>query len=399
MTATAVPTKKPSKKSLSTKAYKNSSEDKTLPANAIYQPLLKWFDAFGRHDLPWKQNKSAYTIWLSEIMLQQTQVITVIPYFYRFIAAFPTIDSLAKADVNQVLALWSGLGYYARARNLHRAAQIISETYAGVFPKTLDALVNLPGIGRSTAGAIIAQSFNTFGVILDGNVKRVLTRYLTLKPETAQTTKQFENLLWEHATYFTPKLPSNNRVEDYTQAIMDLGATICTRSKPKCSACPLKKNCAAYLSQSQDLYPIKPAKKIKPLKKAKWLVLLYKPKLGAPEILLSQRPSKGIWGGLWSFPEYPLDKPSNTHHKLALWLKKAGLLEITEKQTKISNLDAGSHIFTHFILDYEPMLITLIGKRPKILESQNSKWYNPVEILQVGLPSPITKVLNQVGYF
>jgi A/G-specific adenine glycosylase len=400
MAATAVLTKKRSKKSLLIKASKNSSENNSRPIHAIYQPLLKWFDGHGRHDLPWKQNKSPYFIWLSEIMLQQTQVVTVIPYFYRFVAAFPTSDSLAKADVNQVLALWSGLGYYARARNLHRTAQIIADTYSGVFPNTLEALISLPGIGRSTAGAIISQSFDTFGVILDGNVKRVLTRYLTLKPKPTQTAKQFESLLWEHAGYFTPKLPGHNRVGDYTQAIMDLGATLCTRTKPKCVECPLKKNCAAYLTQTQDLYPIKPTKKIKPLKKAKWLILLYQSKQGAlPEILLSQRPTKGIWGGLWSFPEYPLDKPSNTYKKLASWLKKDGLLEITEKQTKISKLDSGSHIFTHFILDYEPMLIALIGKRPKILESQNSKWYNPVEILQVGLPSPITKVLNQVGFF
>ena len=317
-------------------------------------------------------------------MLQQTQVATVIPYFYRFIATFPTLSSLAQADSNQVLALWSGLGYYARARNLHRTAQIILSTHAGVFPQTLEALVNLPGIGRSTAGAIIAQSFNAFGVILDGNVKRVLTRYLTLKPSAKESVKAFEALLWAHAEYFTPKLPKNNRVADYTQAIMDLGATICTRTKPSCSACPLSKNCQANLTQSQLNYPVKPAKKIKPIKQVKWLVLVYQPKTSGllPQVLLSQRPSNGIWGGLWSFPEYPLPT-------LAPLLKKA----------KKASLGASSHTFTHFKLEYEATLVTLTCQHLKILASQKAKWYNPLEITQVGLPSPITKILNQVGFF
>lgn len=343
---------------------------------------------------------SAYPIWLSEIMLQQTQVITVIPYFYRFIETFPTVKSLAEADSNQVLSLWSGLGYYARARNLHRAAQMIMSDFSGVFPNKLDDLIKLPGIGRSTAGAIIAQSFNLFGVILDGNVKRVLTRYLTLKPSLQQTAKQFETLLWSHAEYFTPKLPHNDRVGDYTQAIMDLGATLCTRTKPKCEICPLSKSCQANLTQSQIHYPVKPAKKIKPTKKARWLILLHQPKNQAtPHILLGQRPATGIWGGLWSFPELPLDTPSNTVKKITSWLKKAELLALSSEQAEIKFLEAGLHVFTHFTLQYEATLVTLTGKRPKILESKKSKWYNPCEIIQVGLPSPVTKILNQVGFF
>lgn len=398
--AVAVPIKKPFKKNLLTKASKNFSENNALPANAIYKPLLKWYDNFGRHDLPWKQGQSAYFIWLSEIMLQQTQVITVIPYFYRFIEAFPTLKSLAEADINQVLALWSGLGYYARARNLHRAAQLIMSTFGGQFPKTLDDLISLPGIGRSTAGAIIAQSFNVFGVILDGNVKRVLTRYLNLKPHPTQTAKQFETLLWSHAEHFTPQLPYNNRVADYTQAIMDLGATLCTRSKPKCERCPLGKTCQANQTQTQTDYPVKKLKKIKPIKQAKWLILLHQPKNHSPsQILLMPRPATGIWGGLWSFPEFPLDKPSTTVKKIASWLKSADLIEILPEQSAITPLQSSSHIFTHFTLHYEAVLITLTGQRPKILESKKSKWYNSTEITQVGLPSPVTKVLNQVGFF
>ncbi len=333
-------------------------------------------------------------------MLQQTQVVTVIPYFYRFIDTFPTLKSLAEAESNQVLALWSGLGYYARARNLHRAAQLIMSTFSGVFPRTLDELISLPGIGRSTAGAIIAQSFNLFGVILDGNVKRVLTRYLTLKPSAKQTAKQFETLLWSHAEHFTPKLPHNNRVADYTQAIMDLGATLCTRTKPKCESCPLSKTCQAHLTQTQTDYPVKPPKKIKPTKQAKWLILLSQPKpRSVPQILLAQRPATGIWGGLWSFPELPLDKPLNTLKQITSWLKKTELFDISAPPTKLTALESDSHLFTHFTLHYEAILVTITDKRPKTLESKKSKWYNPSEITQVGLPSPVTKVLNQVGFF
>lgn len=333
-------------------------------------------------------------------MLQQTQVITVIPYFYRFIEHFPTVESLAKAPTDQVLALWSGLGYYARARNLHRAAQMICSDFDTRFPQTLDELITLPGVGRSTAGAIISQSFNQFGVILDGNVKRVLTRYLTLKPTPKQTMKQFENLLWAQAEYFTPKHPQSSRVGDYTQAIMDLGATICTRSKPKCGQCPLNKHCQAHLTQTQTSYPVKPAKKIKPTQQATWLVLLHQPKSQRkPTVLLSQRADKGIWGGLWSFPEYPLDNPSPTPLRVRSWLKKVQTLDLPEPCFDLTPLSKDVHVFTHFTLHYEAILITLSGKLPKVLASQKSKWYNPSEITKVGLPSPITKILNQVGFF
>ncbi len=329
-------------------------------------------------------------------MLQQTQVMTVIPYFYRFIEHFPTVESLANAPSDEVLALWSGLGYYARARNLHRAAKMVCSDFGGTFPHTLDELISLPGIGRSTAGAIISQSFNLFGVILDGNVKRVLTRYLTLKPNAKQMAKQFETLLWTQADYFTPK---SSRVGDYTQAIMDLGATICTRTKPKCEQCPLSKNCQAYLTQTQANYPVKPAKKIKPNKQVNWLIFLHSAKNKHPvSVLLSQRPSKGVWGGLWSFPEYPSDH-TLTPSKIGSWLKKAQICDFSPQSFGFKRLEKDCHVFTHFTLHYEAMLITLTGKQPKILASQHSKWYNLYEIKKVGLPSPITKILNQVGFF
>lgn len=334
-------------------------------------------------------------------MLQQTQVATVIPYFYRFIEKFPTINHLAQADIDEVLALWSGLGYYARARNLHRTAQIIVSAYAGIFPKTIEALESLPGIGRSTAGAILSQSFNLFGVILDGNVKRVLTRYLTLQPNKKQAPKQFETLLWEYATYFTPQASPKARNADYTQAIMDLGALICTRTQPKCTLCPLKKNCAAHLTQTQANYPVKPPKKIKPTKQAKWLIISAQQKNQLPRILLCLRPSKGIWGGLWSFPEYPIDSPTHSR-SIASWLKKTGLLTLPNSPSFFSKLEPGSHVFTHFKLEYEPILIQLPCSSPEKLDSlasQQTKWYNPAEITQIGLPSPVTKILNQIGFF
>ena len=370
-------------------------ENKRPARHAIYRPLLSWYDKFGRHDLPWKQHKTPYAIWLSEIMLQQTQVATVIPYFYRFIAAFPSMESLAKAELNQVLALWSGLGYYARARNLHKAAQAIFLEFSGMFPETLEALVCLPGIGRSTAGAILAQSFNAFGVILDGNVKRVLTRYLCLKPDVQikQSAKQFESQLWAYAEHFTPKLSLLHRIGDYTQAIMDLGATICTRTQPKCTQCPLQKTCQAQLTQTQAHYPVKPLKKIKPSRETQFLVLCSEPNPSAlPQILLSQRPSKGIWGGLWSFPELSMENPLEQALE-ALGVSKKCLAKASQQ-----TLGKYTHIFTHFKLEYEAHVITLKTKPAHCLASQKTKWYNALELSQIGLPSPVTKILNQVGF-
>ena len=218
-------------------------------------PLLRWFDQYGRKTLPWQHPGTPYQVWLSEIMLQQTQVTTVIPYFHRFIQTFPSIDDLAKAEEDHVLALWAGLGYYSRARSLHRTAQIIAHEYHGEWPRTLDKLIALPGIGPSTAAAISSQAFHQATPILDGNVKRVLCRYFMVEgiPEKAQNKKK----LWA----FAQACMSTTRCKDYTQAIMDLGATCCTNSQPQCTTCPLKRTCAAFLADRVHEFPYKKIKK------------------------------------------------------------------------------------------------------------------------------------------
>src|SRR5690606_30666830 len=261
------------------------------------QRVLVWFDQHGRKHLPWQQGITPYRVWLSEIMLQQTQVATVIPYFERFVARFPDVQSLAAAPIDDVLHLWTGLGYYARARNLHRCAQTIVRDHAGEFPQTVAALSELTGIGRSTAGAIVSIAYQKPAAILDGNVKRVLARHYVVSgwPGETQTLKQ----LWEHAEHHTPK----KRTHHYTQAMMDLGATICTRTKPACLLCPLQGTCRAYAEQSVSAYPGKKPKEIMPVKSVQ-LLMLRNP---GGDIYLQQRPPQGIWGGLWSFPEIASD--------------------------------------------------------------------------------------------
>ncbi|MGY8869166.1 MAG: A/G-specific adenine glycosylase, partial [Pseudomonadales bacterium] len=255
--------------------------------------VLDWFDQHGRHNLPWQQDKTAYFTWISEIMLQQTQVTTVIPYFERFIERFPDVQTLANAEQDEVLHLWTGLGYYARARNLHKTAQIVATDYYGEFPQTVEALEQLPGIGRSTAGAVLSISTGKRAAILDGNVKRVLARFYALEGWTGSTANQ--KTLWEYAERNTPQ----KRVGEYTQAMMDLGATLCTRSKPSCPSCPLQNHCTALkLGRSSEFPHPKPKKKI-PVKQTIMLLLQDEQQ----QTLLQQRPPTGLWGGLWSLPE------------------------------------------------------------------------------------------------
>ena len=256
--------------------------------------LLAWFDDHGRKDLPWQHDITPYHVWLSEIMLQQTQVSTVIDYYNRFIKRYDNVQALAAADLDDVLALWTGLGYYARARNLYKATQIIVERHQGQLPSTIDELMALPGIGRSTAGAIMALGYHQRHAILDGNVKRVLTRYAAISGWPGK--KDIEQKLWQLAEQLLP----THRVGSYIQAQMDLGATICTRSKPLCSQCPLITDCKAYLSGNPTQYPSSKPKKAIPQRQTYWLIVRTESGL----ILLEQRPNKGIWGGLWSFPEF-----------------------------------------------------------------------------------------------
>ncbi|MFN3883059.1 MAG: A/G-specific adenine glycosylase [Nitrincola lacisaponensis] len=335
----------------------------------ISDVLLDWFDQHGRHDLPWQQDKSPYPVWVSEIMLQQTQVSTVIPYYQRFIDTFPTIEALANAPIDQVLHLWTGLGYYARARNLHKTAQLIVEQYQGIFPASLDALQALPGIGRSTAGAILSITQNQPTAILDGNVKRVLARYHAIQEWTGDT--QAQKHLWQLAEFHTPQ----QRTGDYTQAIMDLGATLCRRSKPSCLICPLQPNCQAWLQGLTDTLPRPRPRKTLP-ERTVTLALLQN---NQGEIWLQQRPPSGIWGGLWSLPE--IDDP------IAFDLSA---------QQPTETLPPLKHTFSHFQLQITVERYRLPNDLHCVMDTAEGLWYNVDQPQQaVGLAAPIKKLLQQ----
>lgn len=337
--------------------------------------LLTWFDSHGRKDLPWQHPRTPYRVWLSEIMLQQTQVRTVIPYFQRFVEALPTLESLAEASQDQVLALWSGLGYYSRARNLHACAKMCVERHAADLPSSLDDLAALPGIGRSTAAAIAAFAFGARGAILDGNVKRVLARY------TAQAGYPGEpkvaNALWANAERFTPYARANH----YTQAMMDLGATLCTRSKPSCLICPLKAGCQAHLLGEETRYPEPKPRKTLPQRRT--LMPLLANHEGA--ILLYRRPSSGLWGGLWSLPELDnleqLDDLAYQHG-----------LRATDSQA----LDGLTHTFSHFQLAIEPWLVRVDSLGPTVAEP-DWLWYNLATPPRLGLAAPVKKLLKRAA--
>jgi A/G-specific adenine glycosylase len=291
--------------------------------------LLSWFDHHGRKHLPWQQNQTPYRVWLSEIMLQQTQVATVIPYYERFTQRFPDVASLASAEEDEVLHLWTGLGYYARARNLQKAAKQLVQEHNGEFPAGLDQLQNLPGIGRSTAGAIMALAFKLPATILDGNVKRVLARCYAVDGWPGQT--QVSNKLWAIAEELSP----DTRIADYTQAIMDMGATLCTRSKPKCEICPFSNECIAYRDDRIKELPGKKPKKAMPIRNTQMLVVSN----SNGELLLQRRPSQGLWGGLWSFPECD---DQEVH------LRLEGLQILESQISKIEHQTPFRHTFTHF---------------------------------------------------
>lgn len=344
-------------------------------SNTFSNAVLAWYDQHGRKHLPWQQDISPYRVWLSEIMLQQTQVTTVIPYFERFIARFPDVHRLAAAPLDDVLHLWTGLGYYARARNLHRCAAEIVHRYGGEFPGTVEALSELPGIGRSTAGAIVSIAFKKRAAILDGNVKRVLARHQAIGgwPGETATLKQ----LWELAERFTP----TRRANHYTQAMMDLGATLCTRSRPGCERCPVQFGCVAYGEGRVLDYPGKKARKPLPEKSVQ-LLMLRNP---AGDILLEQRPATGIWGGLWSFPELATDVDAKT------WA--AGIYgEVATCEIR----DSWRHTFSHYHLDITPVLIQL-KKTPLLLAEKPLCWFNPLAPDALGLAAPVKKLLDRIA--
>lgn len=343
-------------------------------STSFSQKLLNWFDQHGRKDLPWQQGITAYRVWVSEIMLQQTQVSTVIPYFQRFMASFPTIEALANAPQDKVLHHWTGLGYYARARNLHKTAQLIINKLDGIFPNTVEQLETLPGIGRSTAGAIRAIAFQKSATILDGNVKRVLARYHAIDGWPGQTA--ISNQLWTHAEQHTPK----TRLADYTQAIMDLGATLCTRTQPRCTECPMAKQCTAFTAGNPTDYPGKKPRKEQPVRESLFLII----KNPEGEILLEQRPANGLWGGLWVFPQCDSETEINrTCHQLNCSVENWQLLPKRR------------HTFSHFHLDYQPVLIQA-KQQSAIMDSPPIVWYNPTSPLEVGTAQPVKQLLQQL---
>lgn len=339
--------------------------------------ILQWFEQHGRHDLPWQKNPTPYRVWISEIMLQQTQVATVIPYFRRFMERFPTVEDLANAKTDQVLHLWTGLGYYARARNLHKAAHCVVSDYGGEFPHSVEALENLPGIGRSTAGAIAALSMNIRAPILDGNVKRVLTRFHSVEGWPEQTA--VKNKLWQIAEESTPE----KKVAAYTQAIMDLGATVCSRSSPLCDECPLNKKCSAFNSDNVEQFPGKKPRKQIPVKSV--VMFIFQNELG--EIYLEKRPPQGIWGSLYSFPERAKEYSEIENVSVSSF-------SLSDQRKPLEPL---RHTFSHYHLDIEPQLIAVKKNSNEIAESDRWLWYPLDHSLEVGLAAPVKKLLSNLS--
>ena len=350
-----------------------------LPANpdAFARRVLTWFDQHGRKDLPWKQDPSPYRVWISEIMLQQTQVVTVIPYFLRFMSRFPSLEDLARAEVDEVMAHWSGLGYYARARNLHRAARLILDQYAGRFPLQLDVVKSLPGIGRSTAGAILSLATGQCHPILDGNVKRVLTRHRAIAGWPGLN--PVLDLLWQLATSLTPR----DRPGDYNQAMMDLGATLCTRARPQCAICPLREDCQARLAGQIRAYPYPKPRRSLP-SRATRILILANPR---GEILLERRPPTGIWGGLWTLPECGLDQEA------ADWCQE----HLGVDAMLVEKMPPRRHTFSHFDLEIWPQRLDLAREPDRLAEGDRRLWHRPGEPLSLGLPAPIRRLLRELG--
>ena len=339
--------------------------------------LLAWFDKQGRHTLPWQKHRTPYRVWIAEIMLQQTQVNTVIPYFERFMQAFPQLKSLAQATEDDVLHLWTGLGYYARARNLHKTAKILCAHHQGQFPRDIDSLTALPGIGRSTAGAILSMGWQQRATILDGNVKRVLCRLHAIEGRPGE--KQWQTQLWTLAEHYTP----TERVADYTQAIMDFGATRCKRHQPDCDRCPFAKRCLAHQQQREQALPQARVRKRLPTKQAQFIILVNQ----AQHVLLEKRPSRGIWGGLWSLPEY-----HGRINALVPWCEHHFCCQVHSQ----AQLTPRQHTFSHFRLHINPLLLHVATQPHLMMADQRQVWYNINKPDTRGLAAPIKKLLQEL---
>ncbi|MCK7595276.1 A/G-specific adenine glycosylase [Pseudomarimonas salicorniae] len=340
--------------------------------------LLDWFERHGRHDLPWQHPRSPYRVWVAEIMLQQTQVATVIPYFQRFVDALPTLPLLAAANEDTVLALWSGLGYYSRARNLRAAAKRCATEHEGSLPDDLEALQALPGIGRSTAAAIRAQAFGRPDAILDGNVKRVLCRLFGIEGWPGE--RRIEQQLWTLAASLMP----DERCADYTQAIMDFGATLCSRARPACAICPFSDDCEARLSSRVDSLPTPRPRREVPQRECSMLVLC------DPDgrLLLQRREGSGVWQGLWSLPQFEAAEAARDF-AVSLGARDDG-----------RPLEPVEHAFTHYRLRIHPLRFDLPGRSaPRIGDNPATRWITRSELLELGLPAPVRRLVSHIKEF
>jgi A/G-specific adenine glycosylase len=346
-------------------------------AEAFAQRLLDWFALYGRQSLPWQSNPTPYRVWVSEVMLQQTQVATVIPYYARFMARFPDVASLASAPLDEVLHLWTGLGYYARARNLQACAQVVVAQYGGEFPQALQAMMDLPGIGRSTAGAILALSGGQPLPILDGNAKRVLARVFGIAGDPTSTAVLAA--LWAQADACTPA----RAVAAYTQAIMDLGAIVCTRSNPACTVCPMNAGCIAALEGRQTQLPGTKQKRVRPSREATILIAEIEHN-GSTAVLVERRPPSGVWGGLWSPPQFASEGDA-----LAWCRQEFG--DTPESQL----LPPIDHAFTHFDLRLNPLLVRC-ARTTSVHDAGTHRWYPLEAPPRIGLPQPIRRLFERL---
>ena len=347
-----------------------------MQATEFQRRILQYYQQYGRKHLPWQQNKTHYRVWVSEVMLQQTQVTTVIPYYLSFMERFPDLAALATANQDDVLAQWTGLGYYSRARNLHKCAQQVHFELNGKWPSNVEALEQLPGIGRSTAGAIHSLVTGQPATILDGNVKRVLCRFYAIEGWPGKP--KVHKALWELADKLTPA----QQVDHYNQAMMDLGATLCTRSKPQCDGCPVQSGCAAFAAGTQKNYPTSKPKTNKPERSAIFIVAQYK-----QQILLEKRPEQGIWGGLWSLPQAEMDTSDDA---------LASCLGMPLPPVTIQPLPAFRHTFSHFHLYIHPRKLVLSKKPRGVMDSDRWQWQDRSQLDALGMPGPIIQLLKNM---
>ncbi|MEY8241053.1 MAG: A/G-specific adenine glycosylase [Cycloclasticus sp.] len=345
-----------------------------LAADDFQALVLDWFELHGRKNLPWQQTPTAYHVWLSEIMLQQTQVATVIPYFQRFIQQFPSLQDLAAAELDDVLHYWSGLGYYARARNLHKTARQLIAEQQGVFPNTVAGLSELAGIGRSTAGAIASLALGQPAAILDGNVKRVLCRCFAVSGWPGNTA--ILKKLWQLSEILSPQ----QRSGEYNQAMMDLGATVCTRAKPNCASCPLNEHCLALKQDQVAALPTPKKRASLPVKRCYWLVAKKQ-----SEVQLQQRPAVGLWGGLWAFPSF------DDYDELLAWCERQGI-DLTTAETLLEK----RHTFSHYHLDYTAIVYPATEVTGRVAESARTCWYQSASRVKIGLPKPVSQLIEQL---